>query len=162
MTEKRFISATYDNRSWLRLYLGENEYESYRPSELLDLLNGLVDENEQLKEIKERYDETIVDWNALKSEYDDLKNENEELKQENKILENDLKFGNFLDCITDMSDITALKKENEQLKEEVLNLKVEIGRLNHKKEIKEPHWLKYEHNDGYTTKSNVDRRFLND
>ena len=112
---KRFISATYDNQSWLRLYLCENEYESYRPSELLDLLNGLVEENEQLKQSNQRLKGALNhDWikeakwfrenfvrvcdelaeenklyAKLNDEYEELKKENEWLKQQINKLEND-------------------------------------------------------------------------
>jgi len=62
--------------------------KAYRKSvkDYEEFIEELEKENVQLKEIKERYDETIVDWNALKSEYDDLKNENEQLKKKNKLL----------------------------------------------------------------------------
>ena len=99
MTEKRFISATYNNQSWLLLYLGENEYESYRPSELLDLLNGLVDENEKLKYESSKY---MVELNNLKGEYSVLEIENEQLKKE---LESERQYILYLKSVLEDNEI---------------------------------------------------------
>lgn len=61
--------------------------------------------------------------------------------------------------------VDLLNKQEERIQEleiEVLDLRVEVGRLNSKKEIEEPHWLKYESSEGYTKKVNQDIRFNGD
>ena len=61
--------------------------------------------------------------------------------------------------------VCRLNEQDEQIKEletEILDLRAEIGRLNTRKEIEEPHWLKYESSKGYMSKSNQDIRFNGD
>ena len=61
--------------------------------------------------------------------------------------------------------VDLLNKQEEQIQEleiEVLDLRVEVGRLNSKKEIEEPHWLKYKSSKGYTGQANQDIRFSGD
>ena len=61
--------------------------------------------------------------------------------------------------------VDLLNKQNNRIKEletEVLDLRVEVGRLNGKKEIETPHWLKYKSSKGYTGQANQDIRFNGD
>ena len=56
----------------------------------------------------------------------------------------------------------SYEKKIKGLEKEVLDLRTEIGRLNSKKEVEIPHWLKYESSEGYTKKVNQDIRFKGD
>lgn len=58
--------------------------------------------------------------------------------------------------------ILKQKREIKALEKEVLDLRAEVGRLNSKKEVEIPHWLKYESSKGYTKKVNQDIRFDGD
>lgn len=56
----------------------------------------------------------------------------------------------------------SYEKKIKELEKEVLDLRAEVGRLNSKKEVEIPHWLKYESSKGYTKKVNQDIRFDGD
>lgn len=56
----------------------------------------------------------------------------------------------------------SYEKKIKELRKEVLDLRAEVGRLNSKKEVEIPHWLKYESSKGYTKKVNQDIRFDGD
>ena len=67
---------------------------------------------------------------------------------------------------SDFDEIVDLLNEKDErireLEKEVLDLRAEVGRLNSKKEIEKPHWLKYESSKGYTRQVNQDIRFKGD
>lgn len=72
-------------------------------------------------------------------------------------------------CADTMGDaeilVDRLNEQDErilELEKEVLDLRAEVGRLNSKKEIEKPHWLKYKSSKGYTKKVNQDIRFKGD
>lgn len=68
--------------------------------------------------------------------------------------------------ITEIDVLLDLLNEQDtrikELETEVLGLRAEVGRLNCKKEIETPHWLKYETSQGYTRQVNQDIRFKGD
>lgn len=76
--------------------------------------NKLYDEK---KDLEFKFNALKGDYNRCKFRLENIEKENEQLKQQVESLKNDLKFGNFLDCITGAEDITELAKENNQLKE---------------------------------------------
>ena len=73
-----------------------------------------------------------------------------------KVLELCLKYPEIVDLLNE--------KDNriKELEKEVLDLRAEVGRLNSKKEVEIPHWLKYESSKGYTKKVNQDIHFDGD
>ena len=66
----------------------------------------------------------------------------------------------------DLTEIEHLLNEQDErikeLEKEVLDLRAEVGRLNSKKQVEKPHWLKYKSSKGYTKKVNQDIRFDGD
>ena len=82
-----------------------------------------------------------------------------------RIFDNDEEIA-CADTMDDAEEIVDLLNEQEkrirELEAEVLDLRAEVGRLNSKKEIEKPHWLKYESSKGYTRQVNQDIRFKGD
>lgn len=72
-------------------------------------------------------------------------------------------FYNDLGYVGSVKPVCDLLNEKEErikeLEKEVLDLRAEVGRLNSKKQVEKPHWLKYKSSKGYTKKVNQDIRF---
>lgn len=122
MTEKRFTNIEHDyENAWIKcnddgdfmIYAIYKELDESLPS-LEDLLNGLHEENQELKRLVKA---TVEDYTDLKQSFDLIDKENEQLKKQIGNLEHTKDF-----CAEVCADCERLEKENEQLKSEINGL----------------------------------------